>query len=81
MSVEKIQDINKLKALLKNLLQYRECDITHNFNGLSLTYCNQFKTFIVKHISSGEIEKYHDIDSCSLAIYEKLNNEVNEAAE
>ncbi|MCI2256247.1 hypothetical protein L2D08_18035 [Domibacillus sp. PGB-M46] len=81
MSVEKIQEINKLKALMKNLLQYRECDITHNFSGLSLTYCNQFKTFIIKHISSGEIEKHHDIDTCSLAIYEKLNNEVKEAAE
>jgi hypothetical protein len=81
MSLERSQEINKLKVMLKTLRQYSNSEITHTFNSLSLTYCNVAKTFIIKDKSNGKIEYYNDVDTCSLAIYEKLHSEVKEVAE
>lgn len=79
MSAEKTNEINKLKALMDNLVQYRDCEIIHTFNNLSLTYCNDSKTFVLKDTNNGETDQYIDSETCSLAIYERL--ESNEVAQ
>lgn len=72
MTAEQTIEVNKLKAVLDNLVMYRDCEITHTFDNLSLTYCSNSNTFVLKDTNTGETDQYNDPEACSLAVYNKV---------
>lgn len=58
---------------LENLIYYRDVEIIHNFNDVSLSYCDKIKAFVLKNINSGEIQQFTDIQACSQVLAKLLN--------
>ncbi|MFS0634380.1 hypothetical protein AB1K84_00640 [Mesobacillus foraminis] len=72
-------DLDAMKTMaeviktLENLIYYRDVEIIHNINDISLSYCDKVKAFVLKNMNSGEIQQYADIQTCSQVLGKLLN--------
>ncbi|MGG2089097.1 hypothetical protein ABFY59_19150 [Priestia aryabhattai] len=77
--------IFKIKEMLETLLQYEDSEIIHTIYSLHdtffLNYSKELKTFQLRNIETGEIERFTDVGTTSIALYKIISNGEKEVTE
>jgi hypothetical protein len=77
--------IIKIKKMLETLLQYEDSEIIHTIysvnNTFSLSYSKELKTFQLRNVETGEIERFTDTETTSKALYKIISTGEKEVTE
>jgi hypothetical protein len=77
--------IIKIKKMLETLLQYEDSEIIHTIysvhNTFSLSYSKELKTFQLRNVETGEIERFTDAETTSKALYKIISTGEKEVTE
>ena len=77
--------IIKIKKMLETLLQYKDSEIIHTIhsvhNTFSLSYSKELKTFQLRNVETGEIERFTDTETTSKALYKIISTGEKEVTE
>ncbi|UYT88891.1 hypothetical protein [Priestia megaterium] len=77
--------IIKIKKMLETLLQYEDSEIIHTIysvhNTFPLSYSKELKTFQLRNVETGEIERFTDAETTSIALYKIISTGEKEVTE
>jgi len=77
--------IIKIKEMLETLLQYEDSEIIHTIysvhNTFSLSYSKELKTFQLRNVETGEVERFTDVETISIALYKIISTGEKEVTE